>query len=653
MWLVLAATAACAGTAGTAVRAPRDQGTRWQARLLRIEDTRRDEPAFVDSLAVSTDGGARRAAALTIGRLTARSHLAVIRRLATDADSGVAATALFALGLLKDSASVALASTALRRHGAVAVEAAWLLGETGASGREAIVSALTDSGLPSATRGALLLAAARLRPVPAAAVVRFVASVDTGLAWRAAYVLARVRSAAGVRALLAASSAPASELREQVARGLARPAAGDSLATEAQRALTRLVRDPDARVRINAVRSGATYGASWRASVVMALRDADAGVRLAAAQSLTLVGDSTAGFWMRAFDADTAFAVQEAVADGAARAGAHVAGERTWRGSSEWNRRAAVAQLDSRGQATTALERLRPWMLDRDGRVRAMTTGAIATLADSATTRFAAKGLLRDALRDADVGVRAAALTGLASGATSDDLAAALTSYDVALTDGDIDARLAFWQLADSALTHNRGVLPDSVHQRLAAIARPEQPLERVAAARISRFSAWRDSGGTPRDLAWYEDRAREMVRRSPVARIETARGTLELRLAPSDAPLTVHNFVSLAERGYFDGQRFHRVVPNFVVQAGDPRGDGSGGPGYAIRDELNRLRYARGVVGMALSGPHTGGSQFFVTHSAQPHLDGGYTVFGRLIAGGEVLDRIVQGDRIVRVTIR
>ena len=98
--------------------------------------------------------------------------------------------------------------------------------------------------------------------------------------------------------------------------------------------------------------------------------------------------------------------------------------------------------------------------------------------------------------------------------------------------------------------------------------------------------------------------------------------------------------------------QLFHRVVPNFVVQAGDPRGDGNGGPGYAIRDELNRHRYLRGTLGMALSGPDTGGSQFFVTHSPQPHLDGGYTVFGQLADGADVLDRIVQGDRIVRVTL-
>ena len=125
------------------------------------------------------------------------------------------------------------------------------------------------------------------------------------------------------------------------------------------------------------------------------------------------------------------------------------------------------------------------------------------------------------------------------------------------------------------------------------------------------------------------------------------------LTLFAWDAPLTVHNFTSLAQRHYFDGQRFHRVVPNFVIQAGDPRGDGNGGPGYAIRDEINRHRYGRGTLGMALSGPDTGGSQWFVTHSPQPHLDGGYTIFGELRAGASVLDQIVQGDRIVRITVR
>ena len=119
------------------------------------------------------------------------------------------------------------------------------------------------------------------------------------------------------------------------------------------------------------------------------------------------------------------------------------------------------------------------------------------------------------------------------------------------------------------------------------------------------------------------------------------------------DAPLTVDNFVTLARKGYFDGLSVHRVVPDFVIQSGDPRGDGEGGPGYTIRDELNERPYLRGTVGMALDlWGDTGGSQFFITHSPQPHLDAKYTVFGRVIAGMDVVDQIQQGDIIRRVRV-
>ncbi|OFW38926.1 MAG: peptidylprolyl isomerase [Acidobacteria bacterium RIFCSPLOWO2_12_FULL_67_14] len=139
----------------------------------------------------------------------------------------------------------------------------------------------------------------------------------------------------------------------------------------------------------------------------------------------------------------------------------------------------------------------------------------------------------------------------------------------------------------------------------------------------------------------------------SPHAFIETDRGTIELELAILDAPLTVANFVALARRGFFDGIAVHRVVADFVVQDGDPRGDGEGGPGQTLRDEVNMRPYLRGTVGMALDWADTGGSQFFITHSPQPHLDGRYTVFGHVVAGMEVVDRIAPGDVIRRVRVR
>ena len=117
-------------------------------------------------------------------------------------------------------------------------------------------------------------------------------------------------------------------------------------------------------------------------------------------------------------------------------------------------------------------------------------------------------------------------------------------------------------------------------------------------------------------------------------------------------APQTVRNFVSLARRGWFDGTVVHRVVPDFVIQDGDPTGTGSGGPGYTIRCEYNRLRYDAGRVGMALSGKDTGGSQWFVTLSPQPHLDGRYTIFARVTKGLDVARRVTQGTRILGVEI-
>ncbi len=134
------------------------------------------------------------------------------------------------------------------------------------------------------------------------------------------------------------------------------------------------------------------------------------------------------------------------------------------------------------------------------------------------------------------------------------------------------------------------------------------------------------------------------------VVEVTTARGKFRIRLDCPQAPLTCLSFLQLAGQGYFDGLSFHRVVPDFVVQTGDPRGDGWGGPGFALRDEINRLRFERGAVGMALSGPDTGGSQFFIALSPQPHLDGGYTVFGQVEGDDSVLDQIRQEDALLSI---
>jgi len=137
-------------------------------------------------------------------------------------------------------------------------------------------------------------------------------------------------------------------------------------------------------------------------------------------------------------------------------------------------------------------------------------------------------------------------------------------------------------------------------------------------------------------------------------ASIETDKGTIDLKLYPEHAPKTVNNFVTLARDGFYDGLVFHRVISNFMIQGGDPTGSGRGGPGYQFEDEVrdNPLKHETGSLSMANAGPNTNGSQFFITHGPQPHLNGRHTVFGRVMNGQEVVDAIEQGDRMLRVTI-
>jgi peptidyl-prolyl cis-trans isomerase B (cyclophilin B) len=135
---------------------------------------------------------------------------------------------------------------------------------------------------------------------------------------------------------------------------------------------------------------------------------------------------------------------------------------------------------------------------------------------------------------------------------------------------------------------------------------------------------------------------------------METDKGDLELELYPEYAPKTVNNFVFLAHEGFYDGLVFHRVIRDFMIQGGDPTGTGRGGPGYKFEDEVaeNPLGHETGVISMANAGPNTNGSQFFITHSPQPHLDGMHTVFGKVVEGQEVVNAIQQGDRILKVIV-
>jgi cyclophilin family peptidyl-prolyl cis-trans isomerase/HEAT repeat protein len=200
----------------------------------------------------------------------------------------------------------------------------------------------------------------------------------------------------------------------------------------------------------------------------------------------------------------------------------------------------------------------------------------------------------------------------------------------------------------DTALA--RRLLGDA-DPRVQRTARARLGMRDSAAARTPRSTV-----PVPRPIEEYEQLVRRFLAtgaRPPRAYIETERGTVIIELFAREAPLVVEAFMRLAENGTYRNTTFHRVVPNFVVQDGDATGDGSGEAGFTLRESWTRKRHDRGCVGLATAGPDTGGSQYYLCHSPQPHLDGAYTVFGRVLDGFDVMDRIVQGDRMLRIRVR
>jgi len=260
--------------------------------------------------------------------------------------------------------------------------------------------------------------------------------------------------------------------------------------------------------------------------------------------------------------------------------------------------------------------------------------------------------VLRQHLNDRDVIVRATCAELLAEQAPSETNTKALVAaLPVALRDQDLnDAALAILEaLAKQKSAPANDAIKTALDSSDHLVRRRAVSL--LKANGIGDFS---NRIGTVKTRNTQVDYLRAMARtgKKVTATVVTSKGAFTIEFLPEESPLTVDNFVQLARKGYFRGQTIPRVVPNFVVQAGDPRGDQNGGPGYQIRCEVNEVSYERGTVGMALSGKDTGGSQWFVTHSPQPHLDGGYTVFGRVIRGMEVVDNIARGDVINRVII-
>jgi cyclophilin family peptidyl-prolyl cis-trans isomerase/HEAT repeat protein len=265
--------------------------------------------------------------------------------------------------------------------------------------------------------------------------------------------------------------------------------------------------------------------------------------------------------------------------------------------------------------------------------------------------------ILLQQLESSDVYVRetVASLLGELGDSSDRVIGSLYEAYKVARADKINEARLAIVEAADK-LKHPMNI------QVLSETTRDEDYVVRLKAAELLRTSPSETVSGTRLQIGkvdtghdrayWRRIAELSELTTNPIAVIHTKKGDIRIELFAEDAPMTVDNFIRLARNGFYNGLAFVRVVPNFVIQGGDPRGDQNGGPGYQVRDEINLRRYVTGSVGMALSGKDTGGSQFFITHSPQPHLDGGYTIFGQVIEGMDAVNRIARGDKIEKVEI-
>ena len=311
-----------------------------------------------------------------------------------------------------------------------------------------------------------------------------------------------------------------------------------------------------------------------------------------------------------------------------------------------WHVRAALAAALGTLDAERARPRLTLLLKDADQRVvPSALTALVAVKAPEAEAELLAR------LDSDDPVVRLAAANGLARLKSQQGVTALVESYERAEKDPTYIVRAAILAaLVELDPSAARPLLERAladrdwaIRVRSAALLRKLDPAADVAKIRPAPAAA----------LAELNDLAPLLNPTvSPMAYIDTEKGMIQIELAILDAPRTVTNFVSMARRNFLNGTPIHRVVANFVVQDGDPRGDGEGGPGYTIRDEINQRPYLRGTVGMALDWEDTGGSQFFITHSPQPHLDARYTVFGQVVAGMDVVDQLTQWDQIRTVRI-
>lgn len=640
------------------------------ARLLRLEDTRSTGSGELERALHDPDRSVRRRAALAAGRIADPAVTPALLELLGDGEVEVRRMAAFGLGLMGDKTAVDRLVAALQDADTVvrgrAAEALGRIGDPRAAPDVArmVVAALPPGAPVLTVRGddpgsandpwvqlrLGLFALARLKDARAAESVLVANGRSRFDWWAATWTAMRLESPSLKPVLDAAASAGDPLSRAFAARGLG--ALKDAVAIDT---LATLTRDKDETVAVNAVRALGVIGdARGLAPVVAALGSASTQVQAEAllaiaalppdpglrARAVGLVGSREA--WVRA---------------AAFRALAHVDREQFALVLSgmdpdpEWTVRAAIATALGDAGDEVSLTVLYSMLKDDDARVLPSVLEALrkARGNDAADT-------LKKHLDHPDVAVRTAAADGLAALGTTgiDDVLAA--AYRKSLSDTDLDARMSQVALL--------GIQKDPhAAEILREIARtdPSRVVRMRAGAALAALGQSAPAPGPQAvERAWLDYRL-AMAPYDPVpgvpvytprAFLTTRYGRIEIHLDVLEAPLTTASFVALARRGFFDGLTFHRVVPGFVIQGGCPRGDGNGGPGYTLRCEDGTRPYGRGTVGMALSGKDTGGSQFFITHVPTPHLDGNYTVFGRVVSGMDVVDKIRPGDVIEHVEV-